>query len=119
MRKLLAWCRARGIVVTDGDGSYYYPDTKRIEVNWRLGRETYMFHLLHECGHHLIATSGARHGAANGHTGSLETRVAVLAEEFEAWYRGRRLASRLGIKINRKRWLKCRRECLATYARWV
>jgi len=119
VRKLLAWCASRGIRVELADGSYFYPGSRRIELNWRVSKEVRMFHLLHECGHYLVSKSGRRHEAANGAEFTLETRIAILEEELEAWYRGRRLAARLGIKINRKRWASVRRKCLASYVLWT
>ena len=120
MRKLLEWCRLRGVRVELGNGSFYYPDKKLITLNWRVSKETQLFHLLHECGHHLIARAGgARYSAGNGAETNFETRLATFEEEFEAWYRGRRLAKRLGIKINHKRWTGVRRKCLAEYLIWT
>lgn len=120
MRKLLMWCWARGVSVDlQADGSYYYPDRKHIEVNGRLGSHTRLYHLLHECGHHLIAKSGARLSSENGDTRSMGARLAVVDEEIEAWHRGRRLAARLGIRIDRKRWAKVRNAALATYIKWA
>lgn len=104
----------------DSGGSFYYPDSRHIEIGWRLGKTTQLYHLLHECGHYLINRSGpTRLAAANGDTRSTEVRIAVVEEEIEAWHRGRRLAARLGIKIDRKRWARVRRDALASYMRWA
>lgn len=102
-----------------GNESCYVADQRLIQLSWRASRQTQLYHLLHECGHHLIAKSGARYAEGNGNTHATETRIAIVAEEIEAWHRGRKLANRLGIRINRKRWAKVRKESLATYLRWA
>ena len=41
--------------------------------------------------------------------------VSLVAEEIEAWKRGRRLANRLGLYINDKKFNNVMSECVMTY----
>jgi hypothetical protein len=117
VNRLLIWCHDRGIQVEFTDQiSFFQPKEKLIGVNRKVGKQTQLFHLLHECGHYLVWRSRhERHKAGWGDPTLLETKLAVVDEELEAWYRGRRLAKRLGIKINARAWARCKAKNLRTY----
>ncbi len=116
---LLDWCRKKRLTVDlewAGEGSWYLPDTTTIRISHCITGREQLYCLLHECGHYLIHKGGARRfAAANGHGNADETRVAILAEELEAWYRGRRLAQRLEISIDSRSWNFIKKQYLKTY----
>jgi hypothetical protein len=128
---VIEWCNQRSIVVDFiqvisgpfADGSYD-PQTKIIEINARSRPETQLFYLLHECGHHLIAQCGDKrirhvtHNQLLNDKRSLVSKIDEIAEEFEAWIRGRKLAERLDIYVNAVRFEQEKAEALATYCRF-
>lgn len=119
MRRLLEWCRKRGIEVINGPYASYNWDGKRKWIQLPPARpETRLFLLLHECGHHLLRKSGEERGV-DWAARNLETKIAYVNNEIAAWQRGLRLAHRLGIRINKKRWSCVRKRNLATYLRWA
>ena len=79
-----------------------------IYVQSGLAPRTQLYMALHECGHVLI-----------GHHRKTPKPIDVLAEEIEAWTRARRLATRLGIRVNPRAWRSLRNRCLVSYARAV
>lgn len=124
MQKLLEWCARRGIRVeyiglTEGCAfSFYWCHDKLIQLTTHVDAQTQLIHCLHECGHFLIERSGGI-AQADGDMRLRTTKIANVAEEIEAWNRGRRLAQRLGIRIPRKEWETVRADGLASYMRWA
>lgn len=121
MRRVLEWCEARGIEVeTHSAPSEYEIASRTIRVQ-RGSAEAMLISLLHECGHALCDRSRAKlwpNGYANlAASGSLQHDIECLAEEIEAWRRGERLAKRLGVRLNLRRYRRARNAALATYAR--
>jgi hypothetical protein len=118
LAKVEAWCARRGVAVvhdakTLGD-SHWHPGSRTITVG-RLAPRSRLYTLLHECGHVLIDS-----GAQGYLTAFVEPeRVETVAEEIEAWNRGRRLAHRLRIRIDARAWRRLRAHCLASYMRWA
>lgn len=128
LSRVVDWCRKRGVSVAFGrlkTGGVVEGD--RITVNGRQRPELQLFVLLHECGHHLVSASPPSDGrfskgyAEQGHHAlrSSVHRIDVFDEELEAWHRGKRLASRLGIQLDERRWDRVRARFLRTYARWA
>ena len=105
------WAKKYGVkIYLERDADDRYESTeKKIVINSRLHPERRYYTLLHECGHLLIdrnwqaferenpmfATSCDKRGAK-----SKAYRVSTVAEEIEAWKRGRRLSKKLGHVID-------------------
>lgn len=123
LSKLILWCNDRSINVNfiKASGASYVPAKKTIEINCHYTMENQLFALLHECGHFLILESGgARFAKAwKNHGKTLEERVALIDEEYEAWQRGRMLAKRLKIHLNKKNFEREVALSLHTYFRWA
>ena len=122
------WLASRGWHVysyTDAtDATYWH--LKQIHIDSRKHSEKRLYTLLHECGHVLVDDNRDRiHSLSrNAHTdapqrASREKRIAILSEEYEAWKRGERLAKRLDIKINTKKFDAHRATCLMSYTNWA
>ena len=81
--------------------------------------------LLHELGHALIGMRqpGERFGLGYSRVGrracALISRVDSMDEEFEAWYRGEKLAERLGIQLPERNWRVFKARQLKAYARSI
>ncbi len=101
---------------------------RTIYINTQASRENQLFTLLHECGHVLIHKSNKQfasdypfyaHADAVFNSArivrSKAYQVSLLAEEIEAWKRGKRLAKRLSIPINIDRYNKVMTDCITSY----
>lgn len=131
MAKVVEWVRARGydVVFTGGEAGAYNPKLNRIELSGRLSTERQLHVLLHECGHFLIEGIGDSRSKKypNGYARIDEKiegrdvihKIDVIAEEFDAWHRGLRLAERLQIYIDTDAFNKTRAKMLMSYIHWA
>lgn len=124
--KVIQWCDKKSLKVRFGrcpSGGLYEPLTKLITVNSKFKVESQLFMLLHEIGHYLIGTCGtSKHRTSRGYVldtdndGSIHYKVDVLEEEYEAWDRGRKLATkRLKLDIDLKNFNKFKVNSIKTY----
>ena len=126
--RVVEWLDKRGYEVyigTDVEDSVWYAN-KRIYINSRQHIQNRLYALLHECGHILVNDNRDRvYELSYQATGegrvrpSKQKRVAILAEEFEAWKRGERLADRLGIEINTEKYDQERTRAIMSYIEWA
>lgn len=115
--KLVDWVESKGFAVvceTDTEDRIEF-ETKTIYINSRNWAECRYYTLLHECGHLLIdkrVNSFAKNipcplyavaGSDRRTTKTDAYKVSLVAEEIDAWRRGRRLAGRLDLPVNRKK----------------
>lgn len=133
--KIIKWLEKKGWsllfteVPPDEKGVLCY-DTKKIEISKALSKEEQIFILLHECGHILLRQK--EHVYENMFPiqstispnksykkRSRKYKIEILQEEILAWNRGKKLAKRLGIKINNKKWERIKSDCLFTYIEWA
>lgn len=124
------WLALRGIVVDflRTDTGRYLPTVFRIEIPTSLDPATQLYTLLHECGHHLVEHSTTRYrDFPNGYLRQqhevkgrgLLYKTDVIGEEFEAWNRGLKLATRLNIYVDRDKFDLVKAKALRTYFRWA
>ena len=108
---------------TDADDRLDF-ETLTIHINSRQHAENRFYTLLHECGHLLISNSYKQfqkdHPVYAFSTDTRKSRgkayqVSLVAEEIEAWKRGRRLANRLKLYVNNEKFDKVMSECVMTY----
>jgi len=99
-------------------------DSRTIHIDSRQHAENRFYTLVHECGHLLIANSSTQfqkdHPVYASSCDSRRVRskayqVSLVAEEIEAWKRGRRLASRLELYIDDEKFNKVMTNCVMTY----
>ncbi len=128
LAQLLDWCEKRNIEVifSRKQGGVYLWEDKKIKLNGRLQPEKQLHVALHECGHHLIGMKDRHERFGMGYsqddpaiTRTFHHRCDILDEEFDAWHRGRRLATRLGIELEKDRYDVTRTEMLRTYLKWA
>ena len=130
--KLSEWLNARGVKVVTGKrvDSRYEPSEKTIYLQVTKDKEEAFYTLLHECGHVLIEQNGKSFYRSYPSPDTVDwcdlmatkdvvQQVSIIAEELEAWNRGERLASRLGLEIQRRRWNKTRSVCVSGYMHYI
>ena len=103
-----------------------------VKVNSRLAYERRLAIMLHECGH--VAIYKARRRAPNRRVhgcncrewwnnrgrlkqGTKKRKLSTLDEEIAAWEIGEKLGRKLGIRVARETFERCRVKCLLTYVR--
>ena len=128
LRVVVEWAEARTLTVNftkEGDGKYS-PSDKEITVSGRASPATQLHVILHECGHHLVGNDEKRERFGRGYANTdadnkktLRHRLDVLEEEFEAWNRGKKLATRLGVPLDKMAYDRTRDRMLKSYADWV
>ena len=125
-KSLVSWAKSKGYIVrcyTDADDQLDF-NTKTIHINSRQHAENRFYTLVHECGHLLISNSSKQFqkdhpvyafstDARNKKSKAYQ--VSLVAEEIDAWKRGRRLASRLQLFIDNKKFDKVMTDCVMTY----
>jgi len=124
------WLTSKGYIVrsyTDAEDCVCF-NGKTVFINSRNHPETRYYTLLHECGHVLIAQDSANFERempmyARSDDGrnarSKAYRVSTVAEELEAWKRGRRLAMRLNHAVNDIKYDKQITENVMSYIEWA
>jgi len=123
------WSKKQGYTVTFGrtdSGGEIDSDAKTILICSHLSPENQVYNLAHECGHLLIGDRPKDERFGMGYNTdnaderkTLVHRIDVVDEELEAWDRGRKLARRLGIRIDSKRFNKARATYIKTYMKWA
>lgn len=111
------------VCYTDADDRLDF-ETKTIYVDSRQHAESRFYTLLHECGHLLISQTASQFEADhpmyafscdNRSSKSKAYQVSLVAEEIEAWKRGRRLAKRLNLKVNDTKFDRIMTDCVLSY----
>jgi hypothetical protein len=129
IERVIDWAEARGLTVNFKRGfeDQYICEDKLIEINTANSPEHRFYALLHECGHYLIYKTSSNFvrdmpmykgfcGGSDGRTArSKAYHVSLVAEEIEAWKRGRALARRLDLSVDNKRYDDLMAKCVYSY----
>ena len=109
-------------------GGTYKHEEKVLEVSYRSYPESQLYTLLHEAGHHLVWSTAPKLYKEKYERGyqrveesdrTPQHKIDAIAEELEAWYRGWKLAKRLHLGLDKKRYTSCRDKNIRTYFRWA
>ena len=129
---LIEWTHKKGYYI---DFDYCVQDElrpadKMITISTRQGEEKQLYALLHECGHLILGNNEASYAKkypssnkmAYFHSNkrlarSPQYKVDILAEEIDAWRKGKDLAKRLGIWIDEENYYKTMSKCVYTYVK--
>lgn len=111
--RLSAWAQTRNLEVCKGNFDAYFHDLRHIVYSKHLpNKSNQIYSLLHECGH-AIAFNDKRSyknkfpvlykkrftpGSVNKRTNRYK--MEIVMEEHDAWVRGHRLATKLGLDID-------------------
>lgn len=132
---LTTWLEKRGWTVEFDylNQDEMIPANKQINISTRQGLEKQLYSFLHECGHLLIQSKWDRYEKEYPATAKMNAyatvhkqlarspkyKVDCLAEEIEAWRRGKKLADRLGLYYNEERYNDLASKCVMTYVKWA
>lgn len=128
--ELNVWLNSKGYKLsleTDAEDCVDF-NTKTVHINSRNHPESRYYTLLHECGHILISQNSKRFDKempmyARSNDGrsarSKAYRVSTVAEELEAWKRGRRLSYKLNHFINESKFDKQITDNVMSYIEWA
>ena len=127
---LIEWAHKKGYSI---DFDYCVQDELRpadklITISTRQNEEKQLYSLLHECGHLILAnnetsyekkypssTKMAYFNSNKRLARSPQYKVDILAEEIDAWRKGKDLAKRLDIWIDEENYYKTKSKCVYTY----
>lgn len=128
--EIIDWVNSKGFEVsleTDAEDRVEWAD-KTIYINSRNHVENRYYTLLHECGHMMIAQSWRDFDrdhpmyacSSDGRNArSKAYKVSTVAEELEAWKRGRRLARRLQHHVNEENYDAHVTKNVMSYIEWA
>lgn len=128
--ELIQWAENKNFKVlfrTDAEDSVCFEE-KTIYINSRNHPETKYYSLLHEAGHIIIASNWQSferemplYAISNDgrKAKSKAYIVSTIAEEIEAWRKGRRLAARLNHFINDSKYDTTITDSVMTYVEWA
>jgi len=129
---IAAWAKTRGYsVFGKWDEDAFYDKDKEIVYSLRTKEKKHqMYSLLHECGHALAFDSKSYKdnfpnlAAIRFKTSRVSKRRNVvkcetIAEEWDAWHRGFKLARRLGIEVNKEHYFDYASRNVMTYVRRI
>ena len=127
---IAAWAKTRGYsVFGKWDEDAFYDKDKEIVYSLRTKEKRHqMYSLLHECGHAIAFDSKGYKdnfpnlAAIRFKTSRISRRRNVvkcetIAEEWDAWQRGFKLARRLGIEVDKKDYFDYASRNVMTYVR--
>lgn len=128
IEKISEWLDKRGFALEFAKraGAYFDVSKKIVTVSSHQQVQKQLHLLLHECGHIIISGSGINK-YPNGYRKIDEARdgrdelhkMDVIAEEFDAWHKGKCLASRLGVVFDHDEYDRTRATCIKTYMKWA
>ena len=133
--RLISWLENKGWTMDVGytNKDEMIPEHKHITINGRQGIEKQFYSFLHECGHLLIQKNWDKYSEAYPATAKMYSyatthkqlersskyKVDCIAEEIEAWRRGKNLADRLSLYINEEKFNTLTAECVYSYIQWA
>ena len=128
--KLIEWSTKKGFSIDfDYCGHDEFRSTeKAISINTRQSRENQLYALLHECGHLILQNNDDLYNAKYPSSAKMayctnnkrlesspKYKVDVMAEEIDAWRKGKDLAKRLGVYVDEDNYYSISTKCLYTY----
>ena len=105
------------VVFDDDELGAYYHDSGLIGINTDEPLQQQLYILLHEAGHAILKLEHKRFLGVFDQT--LESRLALLREEMEAWKEGRLLAEKMEIDIDDGAWAMFCKQNLEDYIEWA
>lgn len=127
LRKLERYCNKKGYAViykpVKLDAIYYQEN--RIVIGTNHSDEIALYCLLHEMGHAILFGREKTYEREFDHVyhnfsrQSMTYRLTIIQEELDAWKEGLKLANRLKIKVDRRKYEIYKTKCISTYLSWT
>tara|TARA_A100001515_G_scaffold139184_2_gene133570 strand:+ start:93 stop:497 length:405 start_codon:yes stop_codon:yes gene_type:complete len=105
----------------DEADAYYY-DVNCIGIRTTRRKEIQLFCLLHEAGHLILRKDEnfkSNYPDVHKDGRTQLSRVDTIKEEIDAWSEGRKLAKKLGIEIDDRRWNRYWKHQVYKYVKWA
>jgi len=123
---VIYWLQSKGYFVDfarNGDDSVDR-EAKIVSINSTRSLETQLYTLLHECGHVLVSESDNIVNGAEEVLGKYGEKTKIyktftVIEEVEAWKRGLKLAGRLHVPVDKKKWNRDVARAITSYMKWA
>jgi hypothetical protein len=116
------------VVLEKGEEDRWDPMTRSVYLDRSYSWEKRYYILLHELGHILIAKTSNKfnedypmyaNSVDNRRTRSKAYRVSLIAEELEAWKRGRKMGKKMGHFIDDTKYDKLISDNVMSYIQWA
>ena len=113
---------------TDAEDRVEFDEVSTIYINSRCHPETRFYTILHEIGHILISEQSEEftknhpmyvHASGCSARSSGAYKVSLIAEEIEAWKKGRQFGKALGLYIDDGKYNKHMTESVMSYIYWA
>ena len=129
IEELIEWTNKKGCSI-DFDHCVrdeYRPSDKLITISLRQGPEKQLYSLLHECGHLILGNNEKSYAKKYPSSAKLNTINSksleqswkytgdVVAEEIDAWRKGKELAKRLDLFIDEENYYSIMSKCVYSY----
>jgi len=101
------------------------PENKIIRISAGHTNEIAFYCFLHELGHIILMNNQKKYKHSYGiiwdsfSGNSLTLRITTLQEELDAWREGLKLANRLKMKVDRRKFEITKAKCIVTYLPWA
>jgi len=105
----------------DERDAFYY-DVNCIGISTNHTKEIQLFCLLHEAGHLILRSRvdfQEKYPDVHKTPHTQCSRMDIIKEEMDAWTEGRKLAKRLGIEIDDKKWNRYWKRQVYKYVKWA
>lgn len=126
LKKLERYCNKKGFAVLyrDIELDVIYFDEKKIVLGDQHSDEISLYMLLHEIGHHVTLKKKRYQKEYQAvydtfSKSSTTMRLTNVQEELDAWREGLKLAERLGITVDRRKFEITKSRCITTYLSWM
>lgn len=123
--KLIDFSHKKGFdveFISSNESSHVCFRTNTIYLNKKSSLELICYTFLHEIGHVLAMSRKKTYAERFGlvfvgfGASTLTSRVVQIEEEYDAWEKGLKLAKKLGLKLNRRKFETHKARCILTYA---
>jgi len=100
----------------------YYYDANCISICTSHSKEIQLFCLLHEAGHLIIRkrkSFSRKYPEVSSKKRLISNSIDTIREEIDAWKEGERLANKLSINLDKKKWNKYASSQIFKYIEWA
>ena len=127
LHKVQKYCNRKSYSVVYKPVEYDFVDLekKKITISTSHSYEIALYSLLHEMGHVTLCNRKKSYKTnfdyvfENFSKSSMVYKLTILLEELDAWKEGLKLAERLNIRVDRRKFEITKAKCISTYITWI